>query len=70
MRRFIGLGVAVSVILFPLFSYIYVRGCVDGVVRYQRSRRFALTLYSMYRYGVLDGCRGGSICKGGKVDGI
>lgn len=66
MKRFIGLVVAVSVVLFPLFAYTYVRGCVDGVARYQRSNRFALTLYSMYRYGVMDGCRGGNICEGKK----
>lgn len=57
MKRFIGLVVAISAILFPLLIYTYMRGCVDGVVRYQHSRRFALALDSMYRLGFLDGCR-------------
>jgi hypothetical protein len=55
MRRFIGGGLAVSLVLFPLFGYTYVKGGIDGVLRYQRSRRFALTLYSMYMFGVRDG---------------
>lgn len=55
MRRFISLSLGVSLILFPLFGYTYLRGCIDGVARYQRSKRFALTLYSIYRFGFIDG---------------
>jgi hypothetical protein len=56
MRRLIGGGLAVSLVLFPLFCYTYVKGGIDGVARYQRSRHFALTLYSMYMFGMRDGC--------------
>ena len=36
-------------------GYTYLRGCMDGVARYQQSKRFALTLYSMYMFGFKDG---------------
>jgi len=61
MRRFIVLALVTSLVLFPLLTYTYAKGCVDGVTRYQRSRRFALTLHSMYMFGVregYDGCKG------------
>lgn len=63
MKRFLGLVVGVSFILFPLLGYTYVIGCRDGIVRYQKSKRFALTLMSMYRYGLMDGY---AACKAGK----
>jgi hypothetical protein len=63
MRRFISASFLTALVLFPLFGYTYMRGCSDGVTRYQRSRRFALTLYSMYMFGVQDGY---DACKGGK----
>lgn len=55
MRRFISASFLTALVLFPLFGYTYLRGCTDGVARYQKSRRFALTLYSMYRFGLVDG---------------
>jgi hypothetical protein len=55
MRRFIVLALANVVILFPLFTYTYLKGGIDGVARYQHSRQFALTLYSMYMFGVREG---------------
>lgn len=63
MKRFIVAGLSVSLLMFPLLGYTYVKGGIDGVTRYQRSRRFALTLYSMYMFGVKEGC---DKCKGAK----
>jgi hypothetical protein len=63
MKRLISLALAVSIILFPLFAYTYVRGCKDGVMRYQKSDRFTLTLYSMYKFGLAEGI---ASCKGEK----
>lgn len=64
MKRFLGLALAVSLVLFPLFTYTYLKGCRDGVVHYQRSNKFFLTLLSMYNFGVADGCRDKSRCHG------
>ena len=55
MKRFIPLVVAVTLFQTAFGVYMYGRGGVDGVTRYQQSKRFALTLYSMYRFGVMDG---------------
>jgi len=63
MKRYISAGLLTALILFPLFSYTYVKGCQDGIARYKRSKNFMLTLYSMYRFGVQDGM---DACKGGK----
>lgn len=66
MRRFIVASLLVSLVLFPLFGYTYLKGCQDGIARYKQSKNFMLTLYSMYLFGVGDGCKGGSICEGKK----
>ena len=55
MKRFILLSIGISLVIFPLMGYTYLRGCMDGVARYQQSKRFALTLYSMYMFGFKDG---------------
>lgn len=55
MLRFIGLALAISLVIFPLMCYTYVRGCKDGVVYYQHSHRFELALQAMYRFGFMDG---------------
>lgn len=55
MKRYIVAGLYLSIILFPLFCYTYVKGMADGVARYKTSKNFYMTLYSMYRYGVIDG---------------
>lgn len=63
MRRFIVLTLAMAVVLFPLFTYIYRKGGVDGVMHYKHSKNFIMTLYSAYMFGVQDGratCNGGS----------
>lgn len=63
MRR-LKLGIGTMLILFPLLGYTYIKGCQDGIVRYKQSKNFMLTLYDMYMFGVMDGCRGGKICEG------
>jgi len=57
MRRFIMLAILVSLILFPLGTYVYLRGCIDGVARYKKSTNFLYTLNSAYMYGVRDGSK-------------
>lgn len=56
MKRFIVAGFLSTLILFPMFGYVYVQGMVDGVVRYRASKSFELTLRSMYLFGVKDVC--------------
>jgi len=63
MRRFIPLVVALTLFQLAFGFYIYGKGEVDGVAYYKRSKSFMLTLYSMYMYGVRDGC---DACRGGK----
>ena len=60
--RYIRAAVVISLVLFPIMCYTYYMGGVDGVMRYKKSSQFALTLYSMYRFGVMDGM---ATCKGG-----
>jgi hypothetical protein len=62
MRRFIVAGFFVSLILFPLFVATYLRGMADGVERYRHSKQFMLTLYSMYMFGLKDGCTDDAMC--------
>ena len=54
--------ICVSAGIFLSSWYTYSRGLEDGVVRYKRSRQFMLTLQSMYRFGVADGCTDDRIC--------
>ena len=62
MRRFVMAGLLASFVLFPLFAYTYMRGWKDGVAHYRRSDEFAMTLESMYRFGLIDGCTDDEIC--------
>lgn len=54
MKRYLAAAFLTSVILFPLFWYVYQKGAEDGVVRYKRSKQFEMTLQSMYRFGLAD----------------
>lgn len=56
MKRFLVAGLLTTLILFPMFGYVYVQGMMDGVVRYRASKSFELTLRSMYAFGVKDAC--------------
>lgn len=51
-----------SLVLLPLAWCLYSRGMQDGVEHYKRSRQFQLTLQSMYRFGVADGCTDDHLC--------
>jgi len=62
MRRFVAASFLSTLVLFPLFGYVYVRGEIDGIARYRDSRQFALTLLSMYQYGVWDACKDRHLC--------
>lgn len=57
MRRLFALSLGISLVLFPIMCYTYVRGCQDGIARYKKSKQFELTLYSMYKFGFIDGYR-------------
>jgi hypothetical protein len=61
-KEFLVTALAVAVILFPLSWKVYTQGVADGVARYKRSRQFMLTLESMYRFGVADGCTDDHLC--------
>ena len=63
MKRFIAAAALTSLVLFPLFGYVYFQGMIDGVARYRGSRQFQLTLFSMYRFGVLDACADHDLCQ-------
>jgi hypothetical protein len=62
MRERLKIGLLLAAILVPLFAYTYHRGEVDGVAHYKQSKQFALTLDSMYRFGLMDGCTNDEIC--------
>lgn len=62
MKRFIVAGLLLSLVLFPIFGYVYARGMTDGVDRYRDSRQFKMTLLSMYMFGVQDGCTMPTVC--------
>lgn len=62
MRGFIAAIVVGFLILAPTYLYVYNQGAIDGVARYQRSERFKKTLFSMYRFGLMDGCTDDRIC--------
>ncbi len=49
--------ILIAITLFQLAFgfYLYGIGERDGVIHYKRSHQFARTLYSMYRFGYLDG---------------
>lgn len=64
MIRFIKASLLVLLVLFPLFGYTFLKGAEWGVDRYRHSRQFFLTLYSMYMYGLSDGCTDPKTCKG------
>jgi hypothetical protein len=57
MKRYIYASLLAALILFPLFAYIYVKGCEEGVLRYKHSNPFLLSLTSAYVMGVRDGWR-------------
>lgn len=61
-KEFVITAFAVAIILCPLMWHVYSRGMVDGVAHYKKSKQFRLTLFSMYRYGVSDGCTDDHIC--------
>jgi hypothetical protein len=63
MKSYIYVVLLLSLVLFPLFGYTYRKGCQDGVIRYQHSKQFMLTLYRMYMFGMRDGY---DACKGVK----
>lgn len=63
MRRLIMASLLVALVLCPIFEYVYLKGCQDGVTRYKHSKSFSLTLYSMYLFGLHDGY---DACKGKK----
>ena len=54
MKR-LKIGFYLSLVIFPLFGYVYWKGCQDGVKYYKHSKKFSLTLLSMYRFGYMDG---------------
>ncbi len=54
MKRRVMAGFLSTIILFPLFWYVYSKGIEDGVTRYKHSRQFELTLQSMYHFGLAD----------------
>lgn len=62
MRRFIAAGLLTALVLFPIFGYVYARGMADGVYRYRASDQFKKTLFSMYMFGVQDGCTDSAVC--------
>lgn len=63
VKEFFKIVLLVSLIILPTDTYIYCRGMADGIKFYRGSRQFALTLYSMYRFGYMDGA---DTCKGKK----
>lgn len=62
LRQLILLAVSVAAVLLPLDWYVYWRGGRDEVARYKRSRQFQMTLDSMYRFGLMDGCTDDEKC--------
>ena len=73
MRRIILAVLLGFFVLAPTYLYVYSMGMVAGVARYKRSKQFQLTLYSMYRMGLMDGCTDDEACDlaglGGGDDG-
>lgn len=62
MRQF-GLAVLFGFfVLAPTYLYVYSVGMSDGVAHYKKSQQFALTLKSMYTFGVIDACIEPSTC--------
>jgi hypothetical protein len=55
MRRFIPLVILLTLFQMGFGGYMYVKGGIDGIAMYRRSKSFYLTLYSMYRFGFMDG---------------
>jgi hypothetical protein len=62
MKRFIVAGLLTALVLFPMFGYVYMRGAADGISRYRDSNQFKMTLFSMYAFGVQDGCTNPTLC--------
>jgi hypothetical protein len=66
MKRLFIAGFFTALILFPLSTYVFLKGAAWGVEQYKHSRQLGMTLDSMYLFGVMDACGDPDVCKGKK----
>lgn len=62
MRRLLSAILIGIFVIAPSYIYVYIRGGKDMITHYKHSKQFYMTLESMYRFGVMDGCTDDTVC--------